>query len=132
MLKTYCSECGSPSLYAESKPKFCSNCGTPFYTALIKEQKTNLKSNKSQVSQDVEDDDLEDEDDDEQEATSIPNIKGLDVDISFEKPRKETLGSIASTVPDQYSYVGERMDSKVSAKEVLKQIKKESSTLRQK
>lgn len=131
MLKTYCSECGSPSLYAESKPKFCSNCGTPFYTTLIKEQKTNLKSNKSQVTQDVEDDDLED-DDNEQKATPIPEIKGLEVDISFEKPRKETLGSIASTVPDQYSYIGERMDGKVSAKEVLKQIKKESSTLRQK
>lgn len=131
MLKTYCSECGSPSLYTESKPKFCSNCGTPFYTTLIKEQKTNLKSNKSQVTQDIEDDDSED-DDNEQQATPIPEIKGLEVDISFEKPRKETLGSIASTVPDQYSYVGERMDSKVSAKEVLKQIKKESSTLRQK
>jgi len=42
------------------------------------------------------------------------------------------LGSIASTVPDQYSYMGERMDGKISSKEILKQIKKESSTLRPK
>jgi len=131
MLKTYCSRCGSPSSYIEAKPKFCSNCGTPFYTTLIKEKTKNLKSNKSQVTQNIEDDDSED-DDSEQEATPIPDIKGLEVDISFEKPRKDTLGSIASTVPDQYSYMGERMDGKISSKEILKQIKKESSTLRPK
>jgi uncharacterized Zn finger protein (UPF0148 family) len=135
MLKTYCSECGSPNFYTEAKPKFCTNCGTAFYTTVVKEKTTNLKSNKSIINKQkpAEEDDEDDmEEDEDQEATPIPDISGLDVDISFEKPRKDSLGSIAGTVPDAFSYTGERLDTKVSAKEVLKQIKKESSTLRPK
>lgn len=30
MLKLYCTECGSPTSYSASKPKFCSSCGTSF------------------------------------------------------------------------------------------------------
>lgn len=134
MLKTYCSECGSPNFYADAKPKFCTNCGAAFYTALVKEKTTNLKSNKSIVNkqQETEDDEDDMDETEDQEFTPIPDLSGLDVDISFEKPRKESLGHIAGTVPDAFSYNGGKVDSKVSAKEVLKQIKKESSTLRPK
>ena len=30
MLKVYCQDCGSPTNYSNTKPKFCSSCGKPF------------------------------------------------------------------------------------------------------
>jgi ABC-type Zn2+ transport system substrate-binding protein/surface adhesin len=79
----------------------------------------------------------EDKDDDEEDSsefsTGIPELKGgLDVDIQFDAPRRESLSKIAGTVPDQLLQGQQRFVEKVSAREMMKIFKQEAGTLRQK
>ena len=133
MQKIYCSKCGNPNLYNQAKPKFCSACGTPFYGVIVeKPQDKKLRENKvrAQEEMDTEDDD---EEDNSEFSTGIPELKGgLDVDIEFDAPRRESLSKIAGTVPDQLLQGQQRFTEKVSAREMMKIFKQEAGTLRQK
>lgn len=133
MQKIYCSKCGGPNLYTQAKPKFCSTCGTPFYGVVVeKPEDKKLRENKvrAQEEMDTEDDD---EEDSSEISTEIPELKGgLDFDIEFDAPRRESLSKIAGTVPDQLLQGQQRFVEKVSAREMMKIFKQEAGTLRQK
>jgi hypothetical protein len=133
MQKVYCSQCGNPNLYTQAKPKFCSACGTAFYGVIVeKKEDKKAKVNKVRAQEEYDEED-DDESEDDQEATSIPELKGgLDVDIEFDAPRKESLSKIAGTVPDQFVKGTERITQAISAKEMMKIFKQEAGTLRQK
>tara|TARA_Y100000593_G_C4133470_1_gene248552 strand:+ start:209 stop:586 length:378 start_codon:yes stop_codon:yes gene_type:complete len=62
----YCSNCGAKLNYSGAKPKFCSSCGTPVAGGFQKTVK---------ASTDVEEEDSVEE--------TIPNINGLQYDVSF-------------------------------------------------
>ena len=86
--------------------------------------------NKSFAQMDAEEDD---EEDNSEFSTGIPELKGgLDVDIEFDAPRRESLSKIAGTVPDQLLQGQQRFTEKVSAREMMKIFKQEAGTLRQK
>ena len=133
MQKIYCSKCGNPNLYTQAKPKFCSTCGTPFYGVIVeKPQDKKLRENKVRVQEEM-DTEEDDEEDDSEFSTGIPELKGgLDVDIEFDAPRRESLSKIAGTVPDQLLQGQQRFTEKVSAREMMKIFKQEAGTLRQK
>ena len=133
MQKIYCSKCGNPNLYTQAKPKFCSACGTPFYGVIVeKPQDKKLRENKVRVQEEM-DAEEDDEEDDSEFSTGIPELKGgLDVDIEFDAPRRESLSKIAGTVPDQLLQGQQRFTEKVSAREMMKIFKQEAGTLRQK
>jgi hypothetical protein len=133
MQKIYCSKCGSPNLYAQAKPKFCSACANPFYGVVVeKPQDKKIKENKVRAQEELDEQD-DDEFEDDQESTGIPELMGgLDVDIEFDAPRKESLSKIAGTVPDQFLQGQQRFTESVSAKEMMKIFKQEAGTLRQK
>lgn len=133
MQKIYCSKCGNPNLYTQAKPKFCSACGTPFYGVIVeKPQDKKLRENKVRVQEEM-DTEEDDEEDNSEFSTGIPELKGgLDVDIEFDAPRRESLSKIAGTVPDQLLQGQQRFTEKVSAREMMKIFKQEAGTLRQK
>lgn len=133
MQKIYCSKCGNPNLYTQAKPKFCSACGTPFYGVIVeKPQDKKLRENKVRVQEEM-DTEEDDEEDDSEFSTGIPELKGgLDVDIEFDAPRRESLSKIAGTVPDELLQGQQRFTEKVSAREMMKIFKQEAGTLRQK
>ena len=133
MQKIYCSKCGNPNLYTQAKPKFCSTCGTPFYGVIVeKPQDKKLRENKVRAQEEM-DTEEDDEEDDSEFSTGIPELKGgLDVDIEFDAPRRESLSKIAGTVPDQLLQGQQRFTEKVSAREMMKIFKQEAGTLRQK
>ena len=133
MQKIYCSKCGNPNLYIQTKPKFCSACGAPFYGVIVeKPQDKKLRENKVRVQEEM-DTEEDDEEDDSEASTGIPELKGgLDVDIEFDAPRRESLSKIAGTVPDQLLQGQQRFTEKVSAREMMKIFKQEAGTLRQK
>ena len=133
MQKIYCSKCGNPNLYTQAKPKFCSACGTPFYGVIVeKPQDKKLRENKVRAQEEM-DTEEDDEEDNSEFSTGIPELKGgLDVDIEFDAPRRESLSKIAGTVPDQLLQGQQRFTEKVSAREMMKIFKQEAGTLRQK
>jgi hypothetical protein len=133
MQKIYCSKCGSPNLYTQAKPKFCSACANPFYGVVVeKPQDKKVKENKVRAQEEYDEQD-DDEGEEEQESTPIPELTGgLDVDIEFDAPRKESLSKIAGTVPDQFLQGVERTGQSISSKEMMKIFKQEAGTLRQK
>jgi uncharacterized Zn finger protein (UPF0148 family) len=132
MQKIYCSQCGSPNLYVQAKPKFCSACGTAFYGVIV-EKPQDKKTRENKVRAQEEYDGQDDENDDEESDASIPDLEnGLQVEYQAEGPRKESLGKIAATLPDNMVGFGSRGAEGLSVKETLKMFKKEAGTLRQK
>ncbi len=133
MQKIYCSQCGNPNLYTQAKPKFCSACGTAFYGVVVeKKEDKKAKVNKVRAQEEFDEED-DDEGEDDQESTPIPELRGgLDVDIEFDSPRKESLSKIAASLPDNLSRSIDRKPQGFSEKEILKMIKQEAGTLRQK
>jgi len=133
MQKIYCSQCGSPNLYTQSKPKFCSACGIAFYGVVVeKKDDKKAKQNKLRAQQEYDEED-DDEADDGEESDSIPEITGgLDVEYQLEGPKKESLAKIAGTIPDSIVNFGARASEGLSVKETLRMFKKEAGTLRNK
>ena len=93
MLKLYCSECGSPTSYSASKPKFCSSCGISFEKLVVNKvmlQKPTADkpvapkkiSPRLQKATNTEDEDTDpDFDDPEDDINKMPSIDRLDVEI---------------------------------------------------
>jgi ribosomal protein L37E len=90
----YCSECGKKHEYNFAKPNFCSSCGGSFGAAKSK------KADQSDPEDEDEDDDSEEydvDDDDESftNATRVPNIRKIQVEIEASTEYNTfTLGSI--------------------------------------
>jgi hypothetical protein len=106
MLKIYCTECGSPTNYTSSKPKFCSACGSPFDKLVVNkvqlQKPTITKENiyKKPINQSKNSfiDDQEDYDDDDiQDVNNVPNIRSLDVELQANDMQKVKIGEIAGT-----------------------------------
>lgn len=130
MLKIYCSKCGNPNFYTQTKPKFCTNCGTAFFGAVLENKKETKQKMRQQTAEEEYDDD---EDSEEQPATPIPNLStGLQVEYEIDAPKKESLSKLAASVPDNMSHFGARGGEGVSAKDMLKIFRKEAGTLRKK
>jgi uncharacterized Zn finger protein (UPF0148 family) len=93
MLKLYCTECGSPTSYSASKPKFCSSCGTSFDKLVVNKvmlQKPTADkpvapkkiSPRLQKATNTQEEDTDpDFDDPEDDINKMPSIHRLDVEI---------------------------------------------------
>jgi uncharacterized Zn finger protein (UPF0148 family) len=131
MLKIYCTECGSPTSYSVSKPKFCSNCGSPFEKTVVNKVQLQRKTI-SQV-KDIEEDDNYDET--ESEVNYVPEINKIDCEIIEIKKRGEKIGNIVGT-----SSGGEKIKraknnkklTKAERKKFLEDFAKEAGSLRPK
>lgn len=149
MLKIYCQDCGAPTSYSESKPKFCSSCGKPFDKNLVVNQvllqkPTITKPQELKVKKPIlKAEDYDDEDDiyDDEGTASVPDINKLDFDVADLRPSKIKMRDIISDIPDE-ALAGKdqpktMQKSKKSKKvqktknqEFLKQFKAEAGTLR--
>jgi len=95
MLKIYCTECGSPTNYSTSKPKFCSNCGKSFDNSVVNKSLYQKPTTTKPINVEVEND-FDDPEDDIDTVNSVPPIKRLDVELDqFEvKKQKTKIGDI--------------------------------------
>jgi hypothetical protein len=89
---TYCPDCGKKHEYNFAKPNFCSGCGLSFGVAKLKTTK------KATIEEDEEDSDeeyFEGDDDDFSDATHVPHIRKIQVDIEVDEQYNTfDLGSI--------------------------------------
>jgi hypothetical protein len=124
-LKLYCSECGQPNPYTIKKPNFCTFCGNGF---------TLEAKAKQVIRKQEEDDDDQDEvnEDGENSTPSSIDASSLDIEIEPQTRRRETIGQIASTMPDgaEAGYI--RPVENINEKQLLKSFKTEAGTLRKK
>ena len=148
MLKMYCQDCGSPTSYTSSKPKFCSSCGASFNKTIIvnpvqmqKPVFTKPQNTKKQIQSNIEDD--YDDNEDTDNIDYVPNISKIDIEISEVRPVKMKLRDIVSNLPEEaFSQVentkpiktkkGKGIAKKNQQKnsEFLNQFKAEAGTLR--
>ena len=127
-MKVYCPSCGAAVHYAVEKPRFCSKCGDPISIYAKTKQKPQKKVSKKryEFSEDI---DIE-----EDPIERVPQIKGLDVDISDTKVMKHTIGQILESQPtdappesnDQFAH----MEINQTKEEFLKNFQKEAGSLR--
>lgn len=151
MLKIYCQDCGSPTSYSNSKPKFCSSCGKPFDKNIVVNQVLLQKPTLTKP-QDVkikkptlraEDYDNEDDiyDDEDEGIASVPDINKLDFDVADLRPSKVKMRDIISDIPDE-ALAGKdvpktmqknkktKRSQRTKDQEFLNQFKAEAGTLR--
>jgi uncharacterized Zn finger protein (UPF0148 family) len=149
MLKLYCSECGSPTSYSASKPKFCSSCGTSFDKLVVNKvlmqkptadkpvapKKIAPKLQKATNTQDEDaDPDFDDPEDDINEVNRVPPIRRLDVEIDqYELPKQKTkigdiLGSTRSS--SQREKVKGKTLTKADRKKFLEDFQREAGSIR--
>lgn len=124
-MKVYCQKCGSKVEFsANNKPKFCQNCGTSL----------SLGSNVLKASN------QEESDDEESDATSVPRLSKLEVEIQTDQIKGEKIGDMLGVAEGAdlptYSTFGKKQNrypkAKQSKKEALKNFKKEAGSLRPK
>lgn len=133
MLKIYCTECGSPTNYSVSKPKFCSNCGNPFEKVVVNKVQLQKKTISQVKNIDIEEDDNYDET--ESEVNYVPEINKIDCEIIEVKNRGEKIGNIVGT-----SSGGEKIKrpkngkklTKAERKKFLEDFAREAGSLRPK
>jgi hypothetical protein len=101
----YCSGCGKKHDYNFAKPNFCSTCGDPFGMAKLKK----ISQAKVKEDEDLEDDEdgedyFEDDGESFSNATRVPNIRKIQVDIETAAQYNTfDLGSIIGSDPNQAS-----------------------------
>jgi hypothetical protein len=98
MLKIYCTECGNPTAYSTSKPKFCSNCGNSFEKnvvnkVLMQKQTISKIEPKKSFRQEL---DIEDEDD-INDVNHVPNISNIDYEVIRTEKSSQKIGNIMAT-----------------------------------
>jgi len=98
MLKIYCTECGSPTNYSASKPKFCSNCGKSFDNTVVNKSLYQKPTTTKPIDVEV-DDDFDDPEDDISTVNKVPSIRRLDVEMDqFEVQKQKTkIGDIVGS-----------------------------------
>lgn len=137
MLKIYCSECGSPTEYSLSKPKFCTNCGNSFL-GVKKEEKVALpvQIQKPTITKakrpNIEPEDYEDEDTEITEVNEVPDIDNLDFDINIQRDVVEKIGDIVGSSNQQNTLRQNRSKIVINKKEQLESLRKEGSALKPK
>ena len=150
MLKIYCQDCGSPTLYTSLKPKFCSSCGKSFDKTIVvnpvqmqKPTFTKPQNIQKQVKSNIDDDYDYDDNEDTDNINYVPNINKIDIEISEVRPTKIKMGDIISNLPEEtFSSTENTKPSKTKKSkpapkknkqknsEFLNQFKAEAGTLR--
>jgi uncharacterized Zn finger protein (UPF0148 family) len=96
-MKIYCTECGTPMEYAQTKPRFCMNCGYNFETK-SSAQPSSPQPSPPQESNAAGKDPNSDPDSEEFDVKEIdPRVREmqkLDVEIEINKPKKVSLGDM--------------------------------------
>jgi len=137
MLKIYCSECGSPTEYSLSKPKYCTNCGNSF-SGVKKEEKVALpvQMQKPTITKakrpNIEPEDYEDDDTEITEVNEVPDIDNLDFDINIQRDVVEKIGDIVGSSNQQNTLRQNRSKIVINKKEQLESLRKEGSALKPK
>lgn len=131
MLKIYCTQCGSPTAYSLSKPKFCSSCGKPFNENFTKNvtatEKPKIQQKNILPRFDIEDDDIGDE------VTSVPNISHLNYEIESSRDQKVKIGDILGTGEKRNKEKNKsKKFSKIDRKKFLEEFRKEAGAIRAK
>jgi len=127
MLKIYCSECGAPSEYNISKPKFCSNCGAPF-------NKTNISKEKKPVIDAIF---IEDDDDNSDLEVNLEDIDLREEDIEYncDKIRSFKMKDIIGTGSEHKRSKDKKIYKSHNSSdndEILKQFSEEAGAVRPK
>jgi hypothetical protein len=146
MLKLYCTECGSPTSYSASKPKFCSSCGTSFDKLVVNKvllQKPTADkpvapkkiSPRLQKATNTQDEDTDsDFDNPEDDITKMPSIHRLDVEIDqgyAGTQSKTKIGDIigsAKNAPKREKIKGKT--TKADRKKFLEDFQREAGSIR--
>lgn len=117
-MKTYCPDCGTKMEYTAKKPKFCIDCGYAF-AGVPKRQKPDYKKP------------LEAEEEDYIPA-SLPDIKGLEVELEVDRPTGFEFGSLIGTAtpPREGDFPKANPKDQASSKEFLADFLKEAGTSR--
>jgi hypothetical protein len=149
MLKLYCTECGGPTSYLDSKPKFCSSCGISFDKLVVNKvllQKPTadkpvapkkIVSKFQRVTDDEDtDSDFDDSEYDINEVNRVPSIHKLDVEIDQEykdKKVKTKIGDIigSATNPSRKEKIKGKPVTKADRKKFLEDFKREAGSIRQ-
>lgn len=137
MLKIYCSDCGSPTEYSLSKPKFCTNCGNSF-SGVKKEEKAALpvQMQKPTITKakrpNIEPRDYEDDDTEITEVNEVPDIDNLDFDINIQRGVVEKIGDIVGSSDEPNFLRQNRSKITINAKEQLESLSREGSALKPK
>lgn len=143
MLKVYCQDCGSPTNYSNTKPKFCSSCGKPFdkNIAVNRIELRKPTITKRVLKEEDYDDKNEIYDYEDEDIASVPDINKLDFDITETKLNKIKMGDIISNVPEsalanekkikinQKNKKSKKIEKRIN-QEFLNQFKAEAGTLR--
>jgi hypothetical protein len=148
MLKLYCTECGSPTSYSASKPKFCSSCGTPFDKLVVNKvlpqkptadkpvapKKILPRFQKATDSEDT-DPDFDDPEDDINDVNSVPPIRRLDVEIDqgYQPSQQKTkIGDIIGTSKSGASRekIKGKPATKSDRKKFLENFQREAGSIR--
>lgn len=134
MLKIYCTDCGSPTSYSATKPKFCSNCAKSFENTVVNKvlpQKRTIAKIKKALDYDY-DEDISNESD----INKIPDISEIEYEISSTKYQGQSIKEIMGTRKDQNSFKeeakSEKKQSKADKKKILEEWKREASAIRSK
>lgn len=148
MLKLYCTECGSPTSYSASKPKFCSSCGTSFDKLVVNKvllqkptadkpvapKKIAPRLQKATNTQDEDTDpDFDDPEDDINDVNSVPPIRRLDVEIDQGYPSAKTkIGDIvgSSRSGAKREKIQGKPITKADRKKFLEDFQKEAGSIR--
>lgn len=127
-MKKYCTECGQPTEYTSSLPKFCQGCGISFNLLVREKAKASkvIKAKKSAEPEDKEDED-EDEDEGDELVAHIPNLSHLEVEIETSKVKGTPLKDIMGTAGDGFE---REIPQEQSKEQFLQQFKKEAGSLR--
>jgi hypothetical protein len=146
MLKLYCTECGSPTSYSASKPKFCSSCGTSFDKLVVNKvmlQKPTADkpvapkkiSPRLQKATNTQDEDTDpDFDDPEDDITKMPSIRRLDVEIDQGYPQAQQRTKIGDIVGSSKNAAKREKikgkTTKADRRKFLEDFQKEAGSLR--
>ena len=101
MATIYCPECGYKNEYTLHAPKFCGGCGVEMgspSTASSSRSKPNSKRRKLKKP-----DFMTSDDPDETDSDHVPDIKKLDVDISYEGQARVFRGEDLASIPEESS-----------------------------
>lgn len=126
MLKLYCTKCGSANVYSSEKPRFCQKCGTAFNKALASQKA--LVKNEELKNDNY--DESQDEDDDGERIDRVPDIKSLEVEITYGRKPTDTFESLIGTKNYDKNDYNDRPKDPRSSEQIMEEFKKESSTLR--
>lgn len=136
MLKIYCPECGGPTEYSLSKPKFCSSCGFSFSGEVAKKQEKvaqKVLMQKPTIAKrpNIEPEDYEDDEIEATEVDHVPEISDLTFDIDVSSRDKQTLGSIMGTSRGEENQLRKNKTfEKVDKKKVMEDFAREGGAIR--